>query len=465
MLFKCKGVNYLIIIMLKQTDVINVAYSEQLSMVKLETLVKEATNGDVKSQIRLGYLYEEGKSVKQDFKIAFQWYFKASQNGDALAQWHCGLMCESGKGVLKDYNEAMKWYRKSADQGYSPSLYNMGVLYENGRGVEVSYTEAMKWYKNAADQGDEKAKIKYDEIYKVMMKSISDAFNNKTVTKSDIIEYQELLSAAQKGDVNSQLKIAGMFRYGKGVTKNISEAIKWYQKAVENGSEEGKKQLAILINDTMVSYVEPSEDINEIKDDKIRKKLKKDPTVIYEDMKGSVVIILTKDDDNNSLGSGFFISDGMIITNEHVISGAKYGYARIVNQKEKIMPITIINCNKKIDVAILKVPITKKYKLLPLADVSKLLIGEKLYALGNPLGQEGTFSDGIVSRLEKNDKGEVIEIQTNTAISPGSSGGPVVDSEGNVVGIVVSYLRESQNINFVIPISIIKKYMSESGIK
>jgi TPR repeat protein len=247
---------------------ISLAYPDKLSEIKINELTELATNGDVKSQIRLGYLYEEGISVKQDFISALQWYLKASQQGDALAQWHCGLIYESGKGIAKDYKEAIKWYKKSAEQGYSPAQFNMGAMYEYSKGVEQNYSEAIKWYRVAAEQGDDKAKFKHDELYKKMMQSLTFSFNNIKLPNNDTratqseIGYNELLNAAQKGDVNAQLKLGEMYRDGIGVTINFDEAIKWFTAAAKNGSKVGKQQLSILMNKPIIQQLPAYKDDN-----------------------------------------------------------------------------------------------------------------------------------------------------------------------------------------------------------
>src|SRR5207248_758187 len=94
---------------------------------------------------------------------------------------------------------------------------------------------------------------------------------------------------------------------------------------------------------------------------------------------------------------------------------------------------------------------------LPLSDAQNLSIGDKVYAAGNPKGLEGTFSDGIISSLRYS----VGRIQFTAAISPGSSGGPVVDEYGHVIGVTVSYLEGGQNLNFAVPTIFLKTLIAD----
>jgi hypothetical protein len=85
---------------------------------------------------------------------------KAAEQGDAGAQFSLGWMYEIGKGVPQDYSEAAKWYRKAAEQGLGSAQSNLGVMYEIGKGVPQDYSEAAKWYRKAAEQGDTDAQLR-----------------------------------------------------------------------------------------------------------------------------------------------------------------------------------------------------------------------------------------------------------------------------------------------------------------
>jgi len=117
-----------------------------------ETALREwkplAEQGDIESQIRLGYLYFDGLGVKKDFKEGVKWFRMAADQGSPEAQGKLGIAYQLGKGDLpKDYKEAANWYRKAAEQGAYNRYYNLGFLYENGgNGLLQDYVQAYMWY-------------------------------------------------------------------------------------------------------------------------------------------------------------------------------------------------------------------------------------------------------------------------------------------------------------------------------
>ena len=174
---------------------------------------------------------------------------------------------------------------------------------------------------------------------------------------------------------------------------------------------------------------------------------------IYQRSYRSVVLIITYDSRSLPLaiGSGFFSGTNEITTNFHVIDGASRIVCRGINEKTSRTVKQVKAFSKSIDLALLEVeesgvPLSVKASPLP-------GIGEKVVAIGNPRGLEGSLSDGIVSGIRSIDTLELIQI--TAAISPGSSGGPVFDEQGDVIGIATMTLLQSQNLNFAIPAKLI----------
>ena len=167
---------------------------------------------------------------------------------------------------------------------------------------------------------------------------------------------------------------------------------------------------------------------------------------------GSVVLLVMEDANGQpfSLGSGFFIRDGIVATNLHVIRGAARGYAKLVGQKRKYDIAGTVGIDSRRDLALLTLRGVKA-RSLSLGDSRKVLVGDEVYAAGNPQGLEGTFSQGIVSGFRE--IGSDTLMQITAAISPGSSGGPVLNARGNVIGVAVATFKGGQNLNFAIPSS------------
>ena len=156
--------------------------------------------------------------------------------------------------------------------------------------------------------------------------------------------------------------------------------------------------------------------------------------------------------DSNGLplafGSGFFIKPNLIATNYHVIAGAASGTAKLVGKSTTYKVEGFTATDKNNDLALLQVS-APGIKPLPLGNSEAVKIGETVYVAGNPKGLEGTFSDGIISsRRGGYAKGR---LQMTAPISPGSSGGPVLNTKGEVIGVSYLILEGDQNLNFAIP--------------
>lgn len=147
-----------------------------------------------------------------------------------------------------------------------------------------------------------------------------------------------------------------------------------------------------------------------------------------------------------SLGSGFFVGDGQIATNLHVVEGATRGYAKLVGQETKFNIEGYTAIDERRDLIILKVTAFGT-QVISLGNSDLVQVGEPVYAIGNPKGYEGTVSDGIISGICDANK----LIQMTAPISRGSSGGPVINSNGKVIGVSALSHSNGQNLNFAIP--------------
>lgn len=150
------------------------------------------------------------------------------------------------------------------------------------------------------------------------------------------------------------------------------------------------------------------------------------------------VVLLVMEDANGqpvSMGSGFFVRDGVIATALHITERAARGYAKIVRQKGKYDILGTQGTDEARDLVLLAVD-GAKARSLSLGESGEVAVGDEVYVVGNPLGLEGTFSQGIVSSVRQVDSDTLLQI--TAPVSPGSSGGPVLNSDGKVVGIAVA---------------------------
>ncbi len=161
------------------------------------------------------------------------------------------------------------------------------------------------------------------------------------------------------------------------------------------------------------------------------------------------------------IGSGFFVQPNLIATNYHVIEGAAKGTAKLVGKYTTYSIEGVTATDRDNDLALLKITASGIKPLSP-GDSDSVRIGETVYVAGNPKGLEGTFSDGIIS--SRRDKDTKERLQMTAPISPGSSGGPVLNRKGEVIGVSFAQYRalDAENLNFAIPSKYLKALLARS---
>ena len=158
-------------------------------------------------------------------------------------------------------------------------------------------------------------------------------------------------------------------------------------------------------------------------------------------------------------GSGFFVRENLIATNYHVIAGAASGTAELVGKGTTYNIEGFTATDETNDLALLKVT-AYGIKPLPLGNSTDVKIGETVYVAGSLMGLLGTFFDGIIS--SRRDKYAKERLQMTAPISPGSSGGPVLNSKGEVIGVAFMTIEDGQNLDFAIPAIYLKTLLTLS---
>ncbi|KAF9900458.1 hypothetical protein EC991_007321 [Linnemannia zychae] len=170
----------------------------------LDQTILRANLGKSSAQLRLGFMYERGQGVPQDYQESMIWYLKAAEQGNPIAQCNIGSLYCFGLGVTRNYSKAMEWYLKGANQGLATAQHNLGTLYDQGHGIPQDYSKAMEWYLKAAEQGDDGA----------------------------------------------QWNIGVLYRYGQGVPKDHDKAMEWFRKAADQGNAMAKNYVENLEGET-----------------------------------------------------------------------------------------------------------------------------------------------------------------------------------------------------------------------
>lgn len=178
---------------------------------------------------------------------------------------------------------------------------------------------------------------------------------------------------------------------------------------------------------------------------------------IFEKVNDAIVVVYTYDfeGDKHAQGSGIILNDkGIVVTNYHIFAGCE----RIELKRKDVVVnhLGVIGVNIEKDILILRLD-GSDYPNIPICESDTLKVGQKIYAVGSPLGYENTMSEGIISGLREIGESKKSFIQITASASPGSSGGAVLNSKGELVGMVSMGYLFAENMNFAIPIKDILK--------
>ncbi|MCQ2743630.1 MAG: trypsin-like peptidase domain-containing protein [bacterium] len=187
---------------------------------------------------------------------------------------------------------------------------------------------------------------------------------------------------------------------------------------------------------------------------------------LYKKINPAIVSVDSHIHHGISCGTGCIIDkSGIILTSAHVIGSGKNIIVTMSNGQNYDAKI-YKRFDKNEDIVLLKIPAIQNLKTVKFGDSEKIKVGQKVLAIGNPFGFNGTLTQGIISRIDyvKN------RIQTDAAINPGSSGGPLLNKHGEIIGINQAIFNPDDNISnigigFAIPINVVKEYMQGSTHK
>ena len=398
---------------------------------QFEEIKAKAEKGDSEAQFRLGNYYGGYSDLKRniDSEQAFKWFQKAADQGLAKAQNSLGMCYFFGVGIGKDRNEAVKWYRNASDQGLAQSQLVLGTCYEFGEGVAKDSVQAAKLYQLAADQGE----------------------------------------------VVAQYNLAACYLRGDGVPKNYVKAYMWFSLASAQGRPEAKQMLSALEPKMSPDQIAEAQRFASEFNPKIMSN--PDTTTSHEG---------TINSSPTASGSGFFITeDGHLITNNHVVKGAKK-FRLLTNRG--IVSARVVKVDTENDLALLKAddldpdaPLDStaldnsnpmKCSPLPVASSQTMGLGDTVVTIGFPdpslQGYAPKFARGEIASLS----GAVDDkryFQISVPVQPGNSGGALVNERGNVIGIVSAKLDEQvalaasgalpENVNYAIKSSVLLRFL------
>ncbi|HLC73450.1 MAG TPA: trypsin-like peptidase domain-containing protein [Candidatus Nanoarchaeia archaeon] len=267
---------------------------------------------------------------------------------------------------------------------------------------------------------------------------LSDDYTNKITSlnqKIDSLE-SELKQEVEKEKLTREEELNKLDTKTSDIKKNLESQVKDVSGNLEEVKSNTAENLADLSNKLSEIQVSSS-----------------DFSSIIEDVVKAVVNVRT----NLGQGSGvIFDSNGYLVTNNHVINGATE--INVVDYNGNSYTAVVIRTDTTSDLAALKIE-GNGFPYLDFEDISNVNIGDRVIAVGNPLGLSFSVTEGIISGLNRQvDNSGIGYIQTDVPINPGNSGGPLVNSAKKIVGITTLKISNSEGLGFAIPTNVVKNF-------
>jgi TPR repeat protein len=457
-------------------------------------LEKQAESGDAVAQTELGLMYDEGEKVPEDNEKAFFWYQKAAAKGFVMAEFYLGAMYVNGDGVPKDISKAVEWFEKAASEGVAEAQFRLGVIYYSDEYERKDFTKAFEWFEKAANNGHGESQFKLGLMYELGDGAPKDI--NKALEW-----YQK--SATHEVSAGAAQNLGNIYYFGKGVPKNPTKAAEWYSQAAALGSMLSQHNLGLMyyLGDGVVknkakayawlnlAAAQGDENAKLARDD-IETKLSKDELVEAQRLSSNwkigdnlLVVSNVASSNVNSVpnrqptkqkyGTAVIVSkDGHALTNHHVINGC--GEIKIAGREGGAKLITSDSAN---DIALLQLPNNNDNFAKINPEPNKLRQGEDVIVFGYPLNSVlssgGNLTFGTVSALSGLNN-NTNQIQITAPIQPGSSGSPVMDKKGDIVGIVSMKLDDTkmakatgsigQTVNFAVNGQTVKTFLDTNNV-
>lgn len=441
---------------------------------------KAAEQGYAEAQRYLGHCCQTGQGVPKDYEEALKWYRKAADQGNAKAQRDLGDLYKDGEGVIKDVAETVKWYRKAAEQGDDWAQRNLGECYEKGEGVAKDEAEAARWYRKAAEQGDFSAKFNLDRLQNPFpgdsiesLRKCAERDGKFAVYAQWLLGYRYIKGngvekdevegvrwsrrAAEQGYAPAQGLLGWCYGDGKGVVKDLVQAYKWIYLAATQGDKGSFKWCSEAERFMTPAQIAEAQRLSR----EFRPRRAPEGGAAAS---GDVV----KESRPAGSATGFFITDdGYFVTNQHVV--AEGNQFRLLTSKgllvARIVKVDVVN-----DLAVLKAE--GRFAALPVAPSRGMKLGESVATIGFPnIGLQGfapKLAKGEIASLT-GVQDDARQFQISVPVQPGNSGGALVDSHGNVVGVVVGKLSQkaalaasgqlAENVNYAVKSSFLLSFL------
>lgn len=462
--------------------------SERLYHDAFQLFSKAAKKGDSNAKYRLGLMHFNGEGLSENKTLGIDLLQQSALGGNGAASfklyWIYNMTVYSG--VKRDTKKASEWLLKSATQGYSEAQYELGRHYLNGI-LEFGPT---KYLNNGYIQDP------YDTAYYVIPKDMAKA-----------LEYLQL--AALQNHTDSQMELGDLYYEGaEGIPKSYVKATEWFMKAATRGNAKAQFRVSVAYltgdgigQDIVLGYAwlnlaaaqETDYDLNQKVQryrDTIRARLTKNNLAEAEKLSASWKdgMLLSRNTttapssggskntgklQNVGAGTSFYVSqEGHLVTNKHVVFGC--AEMRLQGKKEALQILARDEVN---DLALLKQADSAPAVAVISPSLDKVRQGQEVVVYGFPLNNiiaaGGNLTPGVISALTGLGN-NTNQIQITAPIQPGSSGSPLMDKKGHVIGVVNMKLSESdlvksmgslpQNVNFAINGSTLRGFLDANKV-
>lgn len=443
---------------------------------------------------RLGELYAEGGGAQPDPWKSFSYFEKAAELGHADSQAKLGYLLYTGApldpstcgnapapagnpialgkihGKIqwtsctadKNPSAAATWWEKAASQGLAYAKYNLAIVYRTGDGATKDAARAFKLFEAVARLGDPESLkpgsavdliFTLDYVFEAQA-FVGDMYSNGEGTPKDdakaVTWYQK---AASSGNAHAQQNLGVAYLRGEGVAADLVLAYAWSNLASSQGNTDAGTN-----RDTAAARMSPNE-IAEAQ--RLASNWKPYQTIVRESSNAEGVKQASTQGTlaKSGTGTAFFINKaGQSITNHHVINGCAEVRAEGREGAVKVITSDVVN-----DLALLQISGTVAVSAAVASEPAKLRQGEDIVVFGFPLNSllssGGNMTPGVVSALTGLGN-NTNQIQITAPIQPGSSGSPVLNKKGEIVGVVSMKLSDSkmakatgsvgQNVNFAV---------------
>lgn len=422
-------------------------------LLPLDALQSKAEGGNASAQVWLGWRYHKGEGVSKDAAKAAEWWKKAAELGDDFAQRNTGLAYSRGQGVSKDPVQAVDWWRRAAEQGNTDSQFYLGQALASGDGAAKNLTQALEWYRKAADKGHVGAQYELGAMY----------YEGAGVPKDAAKAVEWWHRAAAQGDQDAQHLVGLAYARGQGIGQDKVLAYAWVNLAAAQGLDSAK-----IKRDEMTL---PADQLAEAQ--RLSSNWKKGQTLVREAANAGnfgVGGAIAK----RGTGTAFWVSKaGYAVTNHHVVDGC-----REIRASGRDGVLKVVTTDAANDIALLQLAETVPQAATISSASPPVRQGDNVVVFGFPLNavlsSGGNITPGVVSALTGlgNDTNQ---IQITAPIQPGSSGSPVLNMKGEVVGVTMGKLSDSkvsratgqvpQNVNFAVNGQTLKTFLDTHNVE